>query len=108
MKTNILRCIVGNKSLLEDKAREIKENSLKPAYALDIIRVSEHIKKKYDSANPVQSVPLSAAYEFLDNAIRHCDFEFYNDKEGNLYITLQNFALRYSKWNKPFVRLNLN
>lgn len=76
----ILQKVIGNKALLEEKARQIETGSLRPARDLDIIRVSESIKKKYSSTNPTQSEQLSVAYTLLDRLIR--------DELANLNFTL--------------------
>ena len=98
-----------NKQLLEAKARDIKENSLKPASDWDVVHEMERWEREYNAQTPENPMQYSLTRFVLYGSNyfhnKNKGLEVYKNNEGKFFISLSNFALRYSGWKQPFVRL---
>jgi hypothetical protein len=99
----------GNKQLLEEKASQISNMALKPASDWDVVREMERWEREYNAQTPENLMEFSLARLALygSNYFKSKDkgLEVYKNGKGEFFITLSNFALKYSGWNKPLMRL---
>jgi peptide subunit release factor RF-3 len=99
----------GNKQLLEEKASQINDMTLKPASDLDVALEMERWEREYNAQTPESPMQYSLTRFVLYGPNyfynKSKGLEVYKNSEGKFFISLSNFALKYSRWNKPFVRL---